>query len=133
MLVHVLSSGCRCSARIADHLAGSKRPEDVVEKVVLVGESAEIQQRLSRFDVAVVTEAELLERFHVEGAPLLIVAAPDASLRYVGGYTDRKQGPAPQDRPIFEALRSGREVAPLPSFGCTVDARMRSTNDIGQP
>src|SRR5262245_4624506 len=37
LAVHVLYAECKCSGRIADHLATSPRPRGVTERIVLVG------------------------------------------------------------------------------------------------
>ena len=60
--------------------------------------------------------------------------APDGTVRYVGGYTDRKQGLDAKDLAIVADTRAGQDVAPLPIFGCAVSARLRAAlNPLGMP
>lgn len=125
MAVHVLSSECRCSQRIGEHLAGTRRPDGVVEHVILVGHGP-METKLARFGVTVIEPSELTPRYRVGAAPTLLVTGPDGSVRYVGGYTERKQGPAPRDREIIDDIRAGRDVESLPTFGCAVDEKLQA-------
>lgn len=136
MVVHVLYAGCRCSQRIAEHLLTEPRSSDVVEQVLLVGHESDLEARLTAhsYRVLSVTPAELGERFHVAAAPAFIVTAPDGSVRYAGGYTARKQGSDPRDREIVADARRGRQVYPLPTFGCAVSERLQAErNPLGIP
>ena len=136
MAVHVLYAECGCSKKIADHVLSGGRPRDVTERVLLIGRDAELEARFASvgMPVALATEDDAATRFHVVAAPALVVVAPDDTVRYAGGYTERKQGPDPRDLAILAAIRAGRDVAPLPIFGCAVSARLRSTlNPLGLP
>jgi hypothetical protein len=136
MMIHVLYAQCGCSQRIADHLLAGARPADVTERIVLIGHDAVLEARFADtgWPVARVTEDEAATRFHVVAAPALAVLAPDDRVRYVGGYTERKQGPDARDLAILAAVRAGRDVPPLPIFGCAVSARLRSSlNPLGLP
>jgi hypothetical protein len=136
MMVHVLYAQCACSQKIADHVLAGGRPADVTERVVLIGHDAGLEARFAEigWPIARVTEGDAATRFHVVAAPALVVVAPDNSVRYVGGYTERKQGPDPRDLAILAAARTGRDVSPLPIFGCAVSARLRSSlNPLGLP
>ncbi|MEO7328426.1 MAG: hypothetical protein ABI193_07610, partial [Minicystis sp.] len=103
LMVHVLYGECRCSQRLMDHLVERERPAGLVEKVILVGAEGEQADRLRAkgYAVQVVTRRGLSDRFHLGAAPLLLIAAPDGSLRYQGGYGDRKQGPDIADLTIL--------------------------------
>jgi hypothetical protein len=136
MMVHVLYAQCACSQKIAEHVLAGGRPADVTERVVMIGHDTDIEARFADvgWPIARVTEDEAATRFHVVAAPTLAVVAPDDSVRYVGGYTERKQGPDPRDLAILAAARTGRDVPPLPIFGCAVSARLRSSlNPLGLP
>jgi hypothetical protein len=136
MVVHVLYAQCACSQRIADHVLGGGRPADVAERVLLIGRDAALEARFAAagLPVSLVTEDEAATEFHVVAAPAFVVVAPDGGVRYVGGYTERKQGPDPRDLAILAAARAGRPFAPLPIFGCAVSARLRSSlNPLGLP
>lgn len=131
LAVHLLYTECRCSRAILDHLTSTRRPSGVVEKVVLVGDDPSVEGRLrdAGFAVVAIGKAELERRFHVVSAPLLAVVAPDDTLRYLGGYTERKQGPDIRDRALIEEARSRGDAAALPLFGCPVSDELRSLLD----
>jgi hypothetical protein len=136
MTVHVLYAECPCSQRIAEHVLAGHRPADLAERVLLIGHDAELEARFAKqgLPVTVVDEDEAATRFHVVAAPSLVVVGPDDTVRYVGGYTERKQGLDPQDVAIVADARAGRDVSPLPVFGCAVSARLRaSLNPLGLP
>jgi hypothetical protein len=124
LAVHVLYSGCRCSERIAEHLAHTRRPDDWSEIVLWVGEEAP-PAALSHFDVRRITTAELAT-LGIEAAPSLVVLDPRGRALYAGGYTSRKQGPAIEDRRILDDARHGRSITALPVFGCAVSSRLQS-------
>jgi hypothetical protein len=128
MAVHVLYGECQCSQRIADHLVTSDRPSGVAEHVLLVGRSAGLEARLAArgFPVVLTNAAELSDYYHVAGVPLLVVVAPDDTVRYAGGYTTRKQGPDPRDLDILADVRADRFFARLPVFGCAVSTRLQA-------
>lgn len=129
--VHVLYSDCGCSRRVLKHLFESQRPEGLVEKVILVGSHEEFESKVrgAGFDLLVIPRAELKQRFHLESAPLFIVAAPSGGLKYVGGYTTRKRGLEIRDVQIVEGLRAKEEVIELPLFGCAVSKSLQEFLD----
>jgi len=134
-LVHVIADGCGCSRRVVDHLIADRRPADLAERVVFVTEHARdatptlAELALAGFAIDVVRPDELVARYGVEAAPLLIAIAPDGALRYVGGYTRRKQAADLHDLDILAALRRGEPVEPYPAFGCAVGDALRSKLD----
>lgn len=125
LAVHVLYSDCRCSLRVAEHLASTPRPPDWSEIILWVGDDAPDPKLTQAFDLRRVTAADL-SSYGVEAAPSLIVLDPQGQLRYAGGYTDRKQGPVIEDLHILDALRSSKHVEQLPLFGCAVSSRLKS-------
>ncbi|MEO8878690.1 MAG: hypothetical protein ABI461_24080 [Polyangiaceae bacterium] len=125
LAVHVLYSDCRCSQRVAEHLADSARPPGWSEVILWVGDDAPDPKLAKKFDLRRVTAGEL-SAYGVEAAPSLIVLDPEGKLRYAGGYTDRKQGPVIEDRRILDAARTSSYVEPLPLFGCAVSSRLKS-------
>jgi hypothetical protein len=136
MAVHVLYAECRCSQRIAEHLLATERPAGVREHVLLVGTDADLEGRFAAhgFVVTKTDATELAAKFHVEAVPLLVVIAPDGTVRYAGGYTASKQGPDPSDLRILSEVRGGQSVAALPVFGCAVARDLQSTlNPLGLP
>jgi hypothetical protein len=122
LAVHVLYADCACSHRVADHLAHSQRPPGWAEMVLWVGEPAP-QDLLARFDVRRVT-SEDLAREGIEAAPVLVALDPVGRVHYVGGYTDRKQGPVIDDVALLAAARREDSVPGLPVFGCAVSKRL---------
>jgi hypothetical protein len=134
LAVHVLYAQCRCSQRILDHLATSPRPATTREKLLIVGSIEELATTLGRvaargFDVIETTPVELRDRFHVQAAPLLLVMDPQGSVRYAGGYTERKQGLAIRDVDIIGRLASNQQAEELPLFGCAVSKQLRQLLD----
>ncbi len=131
MSVHVLYTECRCSQRVFDHLFTSKRIEGVSEKILLVGEDADIESRAKRagYDVTVLSPAELNTRFSLESAPLLLVLNPEGSIVYSGGYTKRKQGPDIRDVAIMNSLMKNDSPDELPLYGCGTSAELQSLLD----
>lgn len=130
MAVHVLGAECDCSRRIADHLLDAARPAGVSEVVLLVGHDDELADRLRhRMTVVEVTPEELGRRFHIEAAPLLLAVDPAGTVRYSGGYTDRKRGPEIEDLKILAELTGGRQVAVVPVFGCAFGESLKKELD----
>jgi hypothetical protein len=72
---------------------------------------------------------ELAARFHVQAAPLLAVLSDAGQIRYLGGYTDRKQGPLIRDREIMDGVRDRKQTPELPLFGCAVSQSLRKIID----
>jgi hypothetical protein len=133
LAVHILDQECKCSQRVLDHLLAEPRPRGVVERVVLIaGEVA--PDRISAihshgFDLDIVTPDQLADRYRVQAAPLMVVIDPADAVRYVGGYTPRKQADDVRDVAVLEALMRGESVEPLPTFGCAVGRSLRAKID----
>jgi hypothetical protein len=133
LAVHILDQECKCSQRVLDHLLAKPRPRDVVERIVLIaGEVA--PDRISAihargFDLDIVTPDQLADRYRVQAAPLMVVIDPTDAVRYVGGYTPRKQADDVRDVAVLEALMRGEPVEPLPTFGCAVGRGLRAKID----
>ena len=128
---HFLLGSCPCSQRVFDHLLTSDRPTAVYERVFLVGRDPSFEAAASRhgLEVEVLHPAELQTRFHLESAPLMLVADPEGVVRYLGGYTARKQGPDIRDLAIIDGLLAQRAVQELPLFGCAVSQRLQELLD----
>jgi hypothetical protein len=135
LALHIVFDDCGCSRRVLDHLLVRPRPPGVVERVVLVTErpastaGAAVAIRARGFDLDVVTPDQLVARYHIEAAPLLVVADPRDTIRYIGGYTSRKQGAAIRDLAVIAAVQHGEPVEPLPTFGCAVGRALKSKLD----
>jgi hypothetical protein len=135
LALHVVLDGCGCSRRVLDHLLVRARPPGIAERIVLVTErpastaGAAVAIRARGFDLDVVTPEQLVARYRIEAAPLLVVADPRDTVRYVGGYTARKQGADIRDLAVIAAVQAGAPVEPLPTFGCAVGRALRSKLD----
>lgn len=131
LVVHVLYAACRCSRNVVDHLVDAPRPVGLAERILLVGATPELDAKLASSPIPVVRvrPEELAERYAIEAAPLLLVVDPAGTLRYRGGYSERKQAEALQDVAIIESLRGDGEVAALPLFGCAVSDELRRMLD----
>lgn len=133
MVVHILDQECVCSLRVLSHLLADPRPHDVVERIVLIATTVGAERiaaiRDRGFDLEIVTPEQLGERYHVEAAPLMVVTDPSDKIRYVGGYTPRKQAADIRDVAVIEALHQGLQVEPLPTFGCAVGRSLRTKID----
>ena len=125
LAVHVLYSDCRCSQRVAEHLATTERPKDWSEIVLWVGDEAPPEGLAEHFDLRGTTAAQLAS-YGVEAAPSMILADPAGHIRYSGGYTDRKQGPVIEDLRILRAVHNDESVSNLPLFGCAVSSRLKA-------
>jgi hypothetical protein len=133
LVLHVLDEDCLCSQRVLDHLLASPRPAETAERIVLISRHEDAARvaaiRAHGFDLDVVTPDQLVARYRVEAAPLLVIVSPADGVRYVGGYTPRKQAADIRDVQILAAVRAGERVVPLPTFGCAVGARLSQTVD----
>lgn len=135
LVLHVLLESCKCSGRVLDHLMSGSRPGDVVERVVLVTDDASATQAASArarahgFDVDAVAAEDLVARYRIEVAPLLVIIDPHDEVRYVGGYTPRKQAADIRDVAVITAIRRGEIVEPLPTFGCAVGRALNAKLD----
>jgi len=133
LAVHILDQECKCSQRVLDHLLAEPRPPGIVERVVLIASEVSADRsaaiRARGFDLDIVTPEVLAERYRVQAAPLLVVLDPSDAVRYVGGYTPRKQADDVRDVAVVEALRRGEAVEPLPTFGCAVGRALKEKID----
>lgn len=132
-LVHVLYGDCGCSRGVAEYLLAPGRESSAEEWVLLIeGDSGgELHAELSAagFRLHALTADDLRDRFGVESAPLFIAVDPQGDVRFVGGYTPRKQGLSYQDVATLDDLRAGLTPAPLPVFGCGVSNSLQSALD----
>lgn len=130
-LLHALRAGCVCSARVGRHLIERGRLADVREHVLVAGHDATLESELraAGFSVERTTEDALAERLGLDGAPLLVVATRDGTVRYAGGYTTTKRGPTILDVEILGRARRGETIDSLPLFGCPVGANARAKAD----
>lgn len=131
LAVHALYTDCKCSQRIIDHLTTTERPRGVRELVLLVGEDAELRDRLTRRGLRTIelSPEQLFARYGIESAPLFLFVDPRREVRYIGGYTGRKQGPEIMDLAIMQGILGGADPAELPLYGCAVSERLKQLAD----
>lgn len=130
--VHVLAAGCRCSRGVARHLASRGPIAGLHESVLLIGSDAVITGLVAQttFPETVIKPGEAAERYHLEGAPWLVMIAPDDSIRYAGGYSaDRNARGGYLDVAIWKAVSAGNSYRSLPAFGCAVSERVQRAID----
>jgi hypothetical protein len=130
--VHVLAAGCRCSRGVAEYLASRGPVSGLQESVLLIGSDPVISRLIALRSLAetTITPGEADERYHLEGAPWLVIIAPDDSIRYAGGYsTDRNPRGGYLDVSIWNAVSAGKSYRPLPAFGCAVSERVQRAID----
>jgi hypothetical protein len=135
LVLHVVFDQCGCSQRVLDHLLGNRRPSGIAERVVLVTDDRAARAALIAaipahgFELDVVTPEQLIADYHIEAAPLLVIVDPGDSVRYVGGYTPRKQASDVRDLAVIAAVQRGETVEPLPTFGCAIGRALNSRLD----
>lgn len=130
-VLHVLYAECRCSQRILGHLAERGPIDGVSETIVLVGGDPAVAADAvgAGFALDTVTPEELVSEYALEAAPALVVADPSDEVRYLGGYTERKQGPDIRDVSIIDTLRRDGSTDELPLFGCAVSESLQALLD----
>lgn len=131
LVVHVLYAKCKCSEQIVHHLARRGPSGDASEVVLWIGSQTALEAELegAGFSLVRVVAQELLPRFGVEAAPLLVILDPDNVARYRGGYTDRKQAYPVRDAELLREAMSGAAPVTLPLFGCAISQRLRELVD----
>lgn len=131
--MHVMYADCRCSQRIVEHLLERGARPGGTETIVLVGALPEFEvQALERgFRIEHTQPEGLLSDYGVEAAPLLVVADGERRIRYLGGYTERKQGLDVHDEEILARVEHGEWAAirALPLFGCAVSQSLQELLD----
>lgn len=127
---HVLSADCACSRKVAAHLAERAVIDGTIETIVWVSRTGDAPQTGAMLLVTV-TPDELQRRFGAIAAPQIIAIDSLGAVRYVGGYSKRKQGSI-EDTRIIAALARGADTAPLPVFGCAVAQELvEKTDPVG--
>lgn len=131
-VLHVLYGECKCSRQVAEHILDrGSLADDVVERVLFVGDDPEMTAAFQArgYAVETTTPDALNADWNVPAAPVMVVADPFGGLQYVGGYTDRKQGPDVRDLAILSSVRDQVSVPALPLFGCAVSRELAAAVD----
>jgi len=130
-LVHVIYAECSCARSLFTHLiARGPFPGDE-ELILFVGADPGKQEsaRRSGFEFTTISAQELVARFGLEAAPVLVIFNSAGRLRYAGGYYDHPATITPLDERIHAQLAAGAKVEPLPVFGCAVSPRLQKSLD----
>lgn len=125
--VHVFYAHCRCSLRLIDHLTRRRALPELGERVLLVGQAAELSRRLSDagYQTHEIGPKLLATGYGIASVPMLIVSDPDDHIRYAAGYTTHQQGPDPRDVSIIRGLIARQNPGVLPVFGCAVSRSLQ--------
>jgi len=132
--VHILAASCGCSQRVMQHLT-ERRPIPALDEQVLIldGPAPDLPHTdalvagLTRAGFAVhrLPSASIPPEAALRGVPLLIFAAPDDTILYMGGY-----GPAfDQDTAIYAQLQQKHAVQPLAAIGCAISKALQRQVD----
>jgi hypothetical protein len=130
-LVHVVYGECSCSRSLFAHLLARGRFSGAEELILYVGTGSNKQQAAERsgFEFSAISDSELVSRYGLEAAPVLVVFDANGKLRYAGGYYDHPATITPLDERIHAHLATGASVQALPVFGCAVSPRLRKSLD----
>lgn len=130
-LVHVIYSECSCSRTLLTHLVRRQALPGNEELILFIG-SGNTQLELAKrsgFECVTISATQLVTRFGLEAAPVLVILDSAGRLRYAGGYYDNPATITPLDEKIFRELGSRSTIEPLPVFGCAVSAGLQKALD----
>ncbi len=132
--IHLLLGSCGCSHRVMQHLLARKPQPGLAEQIVLLDgpapdlpDTASLAAGLVRAGYAVrrINSAQIPPDVGLRGVPLLIVAAPNDDVLYMGGYGSAYD----QDTEIFHQIELKQPVQPLAAIGCAVSGSVRRQAD----
>jgi hypothetical protein len=132
--IHIIASTCACSQRVMRHLIERKPLPSVDEQVLILdGPSPDLPETSALaaslihegFQVRRVPSASIPPDAALRGVPLLLFAAPDNSILYMGGYGPNFN----QDAAVYARLQQKQPVAPLPATGCAVSRSLQRRAD----
>ena len=126
-LVHVIYVECSCAKALFDHLIARHPFRDTEEAILFVGKDPGKQTiaESAGFTFTTISADELLSRFGLEAAPVLVILNSAGRLRYAGGYYSEASAIVPLDAKIQARLASGLDVPPFPIFGCAVSPTVK--------
>jgi hypothetical protein len=132
--IHILSGSCACSQRVMRHILARSPFDEMEEEILMIDgqeyyrpESSGLLESLDRkgFPVTHVSAKDISPDIGLRGVPLLIFAAPNGKIVYMGGYGTAGD----QDSAILRQVRSGRATRPLAVLGCAIGSRTRRDAD----
>ena len=133
-MLHILSGACGCSQRVMKHLLDRRALPGILETVVLVEDGTPYLEgsdgMLSELEHAGMQvehmSADFLNAsFGLHGVPLLLIAGPDGSVVYSGGYGEHSDG----DVTAWDETRSGRTPHRFAVVGCAVGRHLQQRFD----
>jgi hypothetical protein len=130
-IVHVIYAGCSCTQRLFTHLVERGPFPGARELIVFVGEDSAKRRRAEQagFSFRTSTQQEIVARFGLEVAPVMLAFDRAGKLRYIGGYFDRPAAISALDVRIRDRMLAGAAIDPLPVFGCAVSPRLQKSVD----
>ncbi len=130
-VVHVIYSGCTCTARLFAHLMERKPFPGAKELILFVGDDSTKRDAAERagYSFRSVTSDQLATGFGLEVAPVMLAFDTTGTLRYLGGYFDKPAARSALDGQIRQRILAGASPDPLPVFGCAVSARLQRKVD----
>ena len=93
------------------------------EHIVLVGDDRDSERILRQggWQVERTSADQVRDLYGAISAPLLFFIDPRGSIHYKGGYARRSDArDGFHEAEIWDALRAGRIVSPLPAYGCAL-------------
>jgi len=113
------------------HLIARGRFRDAEELILFVGSDPGNRETALRagFGFQNISDSDLISRFGVEAAPVLVIFNSNGELRYAGGYYNHPATIRPLDEQIHGQLEAGKVTAALPVFGCAVSLRLQRSLD----
>lgn len=121
--VYVLGERCPCSTRVARHLMEREALGGIEEFILQVGDEPETEAGLQRAGWQLRRRPPEVARddYGAQSAPLFVIVDPAGVVRYRGGLSRRSDSrDGFHDREIWEAVRAGKAVKPLPAYGCAL-------------
>jgi hypothetical protein len=131
LLVHVIYSECSCARALFTHLVTRGPFPGDEELILFVGADPKKQAsaRRSGFEFTAISAQELVTRFGLEAAPVLLIFDSGGRLRYAGGYYAHPAAITPLDERMHTQFTAGAKVEPLPVFGCAVSPGLQRSLD----
>ena len=124
-LIHILSSRCACSKKVARHLlerglfSGTREIVYILDDEEVLSES---KLKEVGFQVVRLNGDQAYEKYDINAAPQLVVLNKDLQVQYSGGYKDSRVETY-DDEKILNALKNNETFASHPIFGCANGTR----------
>jgi hypothetical protein len=127
-MIHVLSTACGCSRRVAEHIIKRGPLPGVREQVLLLNNHYDdvFAERIAARGLHVKTVSEdVLAQHNLRAVPLFVLVSPDGQTHYVGGYGRTYD----RDTDIWQQASRGVKPRPLTVYGCAVSRSIQRQID----